>query len=69
MFNNRGTTLIEALFSFFVYVTVLVMFVSLMSTLNTSALRLADKHNETHDDRTLLSYDEKQKTLIQDILS
>lgn len=69
MFNRKGTTLIEALFSFFIYVTVLVMFVSLISTLNTSSLRLADKHDETRDEMKIIEINDKPESLLKDILS
>lgn len=69
MFNRKGTTLIEALFSFFIYVTVLVMFVSLISTLNISSLRLSDKHEETRDEMEFMPINEKPETLLKDVLS
>lgn len=45
--NTKGSTLIEALFAFSIYVVVLVMFVSLMTTLNKTSVTLAKKQKET----------------------
>lgn len=47
MLNNKGSTLIEALFAFSVYTIVLVMFVSLMTTLNQSSLTIVQRQKET----------------------
>lgn len=44
--NTKGSTLIEALFAFSIYVVVLVMFVSLLTTLNKTSVTLAKKQKE-----------------------
>lgn len=69
MFNNKGTTLIGALFAFSIYTVVLVMFVSLMSTLNQSSLTIAQKQKETADyESALIEEGGNVKSMIEEVL-
>lgn len=39
---NKGSTLIEAVFAFSIYIIIIVMFVSLMTVLNNSSVKLTE---------------------------
>lgn len=42
MFDKRGSTLIESLFAFEIYITVIILFVSLFMTLDLNEIKLKD---------------------------
>lgn len=44
MLNNKGSSLVESLFAFMIYTTVLVLFISLITVLNHSATKINRHH-------------------------
>ena len=64
MFNQKGTTLIEALLAFSIYCVVIVMFVTLMSTLNTSAVDLMKRERQMTFDESALFLNGGDETLL-----
>lgn len=67
MFNHKGTTLIESLLAFSIYITVIVMFVSLMTTLNTSSLKMAAK-TQDYDEAVSIKKGDDPQFLIREVL-
>jgi hypothetical protein len=69
MLGHKGTTLIEALLAFSIYCVVIVMFMSLMRTLNTSALDLKKREQTlNYDESTLFMSGGDEKSLIEKVL-
>ncbi len=46
MWNNKGSTLIESLFAFFLFITIIIYFVTAITSLNQSSLRLQSLKQE-----------------------
>lgn len=44
MLNNKGSSLVESLFAFMIYTTVLVLFISLITVLNYSVTKINRHH-------------------------
>ncbi|EMD16991.1 hypothetical protein HMPREF9943_00769 [Eggerthia catenaformis OT 569 = DSM 20559] len=44
MLNNKGSSLVESLFAFMIYTTVLVLFISLITVLNHSVTKINRHH-------------------------
>ena len=62
MFNRKGTTLIESLFAFGIFISVFILFISLFSILYKKEIKI-------HQDHQLLLKEEGDFTYSQDYVS
>lgn len=56
--SHKGDTLIEALFSFNLYLTVIIIFIMCFSTLNRASLRLENTITKSYSSQYIYSGDE-----------
>ena len=50
MFRHNGSTLVETLFAFSIYITIIVMFVSLISVINKSNIKLNNYYEDLRNE-------------------
>lgn len=71
-FNNKGFTLIESLFAFSIYTTVLVMLISLYSLNGKNITRLNKEYNEYINEQVnienSINYDEGIEVCLRKVL-
>ena len=65
--NNNGMTLIEALFAFSIYVTLIILFVSLLTIQNRSMYKIKEKRKEDQIIELKSRGDDPKSDLIADL--
>lgn len=65
--NNSGMTLIEALFAFSIYVTLIILFVSLLTIQNRSMYKIKEKRKEDQVIELKSRGDDPKSDLIADL--
>jgi competence protein ComGC len=65
--NNRGMTLIEALFAFSIYVTLIIFFVSLLTIQNRSMYKIKENRKENQKIELKGRGDDPKSDLVEDL--
>ncbi len=68
MFNKRGSTLIESLFAFEIFITVLVLFVSLMTSVFSQEKRILENYQYILQKEGELTYEHDFTEIINQVL-
>lgn len=68
MFNKKGSTLIEALFAFEIFVSVLMMFVSLFISIYQQEAKLKSFYQKIEQQEVEVSLQNDYISLIQEVL-
>ena len=65
--NNRGMTLIEALFAFSIYATLIIFFVSLLTIQNRSMYKIKENRKENQKIELKSRGDDPKSDLVEDL--
>lgn len=68
MFNHKGSTLIEALFAFQIFISVIIMFITLFSQINLQKSKLSHHYEMILEEEGDLIYQEDFQELIEMVL-
>lgn len=68
MFNNKGSTLIESLFAFEIYIGIIIVLITLITTINKSYLRIKDDYQFIHQKEGEILYKENFSEIVKMVL-
>lgn len=68
MFNNKGSTLIESLFAFQIYITVIILLVSLFVQLFQGEIRISNHYKYIQNKEVKILYKENFTEIIEEVL-
>lgn len=68
MFNNKGSTLIESLFAFQIYIIVIILFVSLLMQLFQGEIRISKHYQDIQKKEVNISYKNNYTEIIEEVL-
>lgn len=68
MLNNKGSSLIESLFAFQIYVSVIIICISLLSSLYLQQKRLNDYYHDLQREEEILSNQEEFAEIVKMVL-
>lgn len=68
MLNNKGSTLIESLFAFEIYVSILIVFTGLFIQVYNQETKILKKYNDILEKERLVYYEDEFSEIIKMVL-